>query len=515
VRLEKDEATDERFADWFTRRRYLSDRDPHDEASCAADATGARVTLRVSRPGIGSPELLFDLETGTLLAATNVTATGTRSGTFFGAWSPADANGVRWPAEWSERPEVGSLTRSRVTANEAGLQCAPRAPGWPTAPSCTSPFSPRFTLNFPPEGGAVRLPLAYYLGELALKIKVGGRDVWALLDSGAELTAIDATTPTGAAFVPALTAEGAAATQKVRMGLGEVESIGIGKLTAAHSTVVSVPIPALDSYGDKRPDVILGYPLFLAAAIRIDYAKNELTIAKTGALLHTARAQALPVTLLGGIVAAKATIEGKDALLQLDTGNGGPLSLNRAWTDANGIPGARPTKQLRGLFGAGEEATTLSLVRLANAQLGPIAWDGRVASYGEAPASGFIAGLVGNRVFSRCAAMVWDLPARTVWFEPPCDRPSPDQLAGWRLDRKEDPKHEGRPWVVSALVDGAAASNAGVAVGDRILEVDGNPATRDRRFESATERPAGTKVPVSLLHEGVTKRVVLDLTLVP
>ena len=52
--------------------------------------------------------------------------------------------------------------------------------------------------------------------------------------------------------------------------MGELETVIVGDLLLQHLPVASVPIPALDDAGDKRPELILGYSLFEAMAVRID-----------------------------------------------------------------------------------------------------------------------------------------------------------------------------------------------------------------------------------------------------
>jgi hypothetical protein len=59
---------------------------------------------------------------------------------------------------------------------------------------------------------------------------------------------------------------------------------------------------------------------------------------------------------------------------------------------------------------------------------------------------------------SRCAAVVFDVARRTLWLEPPCDRPSPEPNAGWVVALSPEPAHADRPWLLSTVfADGAAA----------------------------------------------------------
>jgi hypothetical protein len=300
----------------------------------------------------------------------------------------------------------------------------------------------------------------------------------------------------------------------VQSSVGELDTIAIGPLDLGRVAAVAAPLPDMFD-DDGRPAVILGLPLLLSAAVRVDYAKGEIVLAQRADDIRTAGAIRMPVLLLDGRVIAGATVGGTDALVALDTGSNVGFHLSKAWADAHGIPGPYPTRVVDGAFGVGERSTREILVRLPLASLGPIPHDDRVALIGEGSSLDFLAGEVGNEVLAHCTAIVWDLEARNVWLEPPCDRAVPEPLGGWLLRREEEPKRADRPWVVQGLIDGGAAASAGVRVGDRLLEEDGKPATRARAIKESVRRPAGTRVPVVLERDGKTRRVVLKLVRAP
>lgn len=508
VRLAGVEAVSPALDAWLLRRAYVTAFDvARDTARCedtgAGPSSGARVDLLFSRPELGAPVLAFDLESGALLSVAHTQADGKATRTTYEAWSDAD-HGVRWPRRSTEHPLVGSTTVHDHARVVRGLDCV-RFEGQGVAipdrgAPCTAPPQERFTLRWPAgERPRVRLPLTYLGSELLVRARLGGREVNAFLDSGAGATAVDATTPAGAELHPALELTGAGATQKLRLGFGELPSLDLGDLHAERVPTVGVPIPALDAFGDKRPELILGYSFFAAAVVRVDYKRLEVVLAKStgGMFAKGSEPRAVPLRVLDGKLVAEGVVEGSPAPFEIDTGNGGGLDLFKRWAAARGLPGSRPVVELKGRYGAGAAETTATFYRLGTASLGPITFDEHITHVSDPPASGLLAGLAGNDVLARCDAVVFDVGKRTLWLEGTCDRPVPERRAGWRLEKRPDPSAADRPWVVSALWPDGAAQRAGVLVGDRVLEVGGKPATLDVASLWALEQqPAGTKLHV-------------------
>ncbi len=509
---------------WLLRRSYVTTFLPSlDPARCfdVGPGAGARVDVAFGRPELGSPVLSFDLASGALLAVSATQADGATLVTTYEAWSEPD-HGVRWPRKSTEHPALGSVSSREYAPVLHRLECMHEGPTGTPIPekgaACTEPPPDRFVLQWPAGAdGRVRLPLTYLGNELLVRAKIGGREVFAFLDSGASATAVDATTTAGAEFRSLVEISGAGATQRVRLGFGELESVELGALRAMHVPTVSVPIPALDAFGDKRPELILGYAFFASAVIRVDYKRKEIVLGKTAAGLFSkgSEPRAVPLVVLKSKIVVDGSVEGTRARFEVDTGNAGGLDLYKAWASAHGLPGARPVVTMKGRFGAGTEETTSTFYRLTNAALGPVAFDGHLSSVGDPPSSGVIAGLAGNQVLARCDAVVFDVAKRTLWLEGACDRPVPESRAGWRLAKKPDPSHPDLPWVVGALWPDGAAERAGVQKGDRLLEVAGKPATVDVAPLWAIEQQAvGTKVPVVIERAAAPKnrvRLVVEL----
>ncbi len=525
--LSRAEGVDAVVDAWLLRHGFLAASGAELKVRCEDLPTGgARVDLAFTRPDLGSPTLAFDLETAALLSVVHQQPDGRATTTTFEAWTDPD-HGVRWPRKSTERPVVGSAITIEVTSVVHGLECSRIDPSGVALPergaACAAPPPDRFVLQWPPPDALgrtlVRLPFAYLGGEILVRAKLGGREVTAFLDSGAGVTAVDASTPAGAHFKPSMEMTGAGSTQKVRLGFGELPTIDLGDLHAQHVPAVSVPIPALDAFGDKRPELILGCSFFASTVIRVDYKHLEIVIAKSTAGLFAKgnEPRAVPLRLLRSKLIVDGSVEGVPAQFEVDTGNSGGLDLYKKWAFAHDLPGARPVATMKGRFGVGTAETTSSFFRLAKASLGPITFDDRISHVADPPGTGIVAGLAGNEVLARCEAVVFDVRQRALWLEGPCDRPVPERRVGWRFEKKADPAYLDRPWVVNALWPDGPAERAGIRLGDRVLEMGGKPATADVAVLWALEQqPAGTKLPIVVSRARTKERIVVELrTLTP
>lgn len=503
-----EEETDVRFDDWFWRRRWLLA--AVEKATCTNDGlSGAHVDLAFGHPEIGSPVLSFDLDTAALVEATHVQSDGRIDRTSFDAWSEPDTTGVRWPAKTISHPASGSTTTTIYERARANASCVKRTdkgePSLREGPECAEvPESPA-RIRWP-SSGRVRMPLAFVRRSVIVRAKASGRELDAILDSGASITVIDATTPAASLFKPAAEVSGSSSTQAVKAGIGELSAIGMGDLVVTNVPAASVPIPALDALGKRRPELILGYTFFAAGVVRVDYARSEVVLAKPGTALASANARSVPIRIAGGKLLVQANVEGQAAWFELDTGNSGALDLYRKWADAKGIPGGRPVTKALGRFGAGTGHTTAHFYRLKAASLGPIDFAGGLVHDGDPPDVGVVAGLAGNSLFARCDAIVIDHDARKLFFEGTCTRPVPENKMMWRFLKKDD------TWEVDLVVPGSSVDAAGIKEGDVILEVGGKAIGEDpTALEPLETQPEGTRIPVVFERGGTKRKVVVDL----
>lgn len=509
------EATSLAYEDWFLRRRYLVS--SPSGAQCAMAGDKPMITLAYDTAQIGAPTLVFDLASAELVQTTHWAAAGRRHTVDIAEWSAPDAHGVRWPSKISQTHEVSDPTMSTLKALAPGFQC-PHAADAP-ASVCITPPTPALSITWP-KGAKVTVPFKLVGGEILIEVLLDGRKVWAFLDSGAGITVVDAEMPAAQTFQPAITVTGTGASQTLKFGLGELPRVELAGIVLSHLPVASVPIPALAAFGATRPEVILGYSLFTGAAIKVDYAKQQLELARAADSLTNDKMIALPVEDLEGKLIAKSTIEGHDAAVEVDTGNNAGFAFFKSWTDQVKLTDGHKTIDVVVRSGAGTTPTKETELRIKTAMLGPIHYDDRIANINDPPGMGFVAGLVGNSILSRCSAVVFDHAHRTLWLEGPCDRPmKPEPMTGMHMTRKEDAsdaKTKGLPWIVEAVETSGPAETAGVLIGDRLASVDGKAASGDVEvMHAAFDKPEGRKVVIEVLRGPKLEKKKLVIVLAP
>jgi hypothetical protein len=296
--------------------------------------------------------------------------------------------------------------------------------------------------------------------------------------------------------------------------LGEIpEPVELGGLLVRHLPVAAAPVPSFDEFGERRPEMLVGYPIFLGTAVRIDYAKEEFLLSRDASRLHSRSAIALPLKLLGETVVAEGRIDGLAGWFVLDSGDSETLDLFQDWALAHGFPGQRPSYAVRQQSEIGDRETDEKRMRPLTFEFGPIHLDEPLVALDSVRSpSDRIAGQVGNGVFAHCAAVVFDVANRTLWLEPPCDRDLKEDLSGWTLKRKDSSAYPDRPWVVGFVLPGGSADLAGVMAGDRILRLGGRPAILEvSTFETLTKQAPGTMVPAVLARDGVEREATLRL----
>jgi hypothetical protein len=503
VRPEGSEASDINFDAWLEGRRYLID--PSSESSCAIEGDRAIAVLKWNLPAVGNSVLAFDLDNGVLLWAKHIRGSGAWMRTDIREWGPADA-GVRWPLTKSSERASEEPSLTRLESVKPGLACA-------AGGDCLAPTGTPFQIAWWGRSKVATVPFEYVQHELLMPAKIGQSTVWATLDSGSQLMWIDSVSPASLFNAHPFAVDGMPS-KKGLFGRSEFESIVVGEVVLQRVPVSGAPFPAFSEFGGKRPQLILGYPLFQAAAIRIDYAKGEIVFARDVSLLDISGHTAIALNDVDGEPVADVMLAGHLARLAVDTGDNGSIDLIDSWTTANHLPGEFPFHDELG----SNDLPPRRLFRMPNAQLGPITLEQslvsiRAAAVDRRPELSSIAGRIGNRFLSRCPSVVFDLPHGKLWFEPPCERPFDEYRGNWRLERRNDPLFIDRPWVIEGVFEGGSADRAGIANGDRLLELGGQPATllNITEINRLCYMPAGTNLPVVIDRRGLRKTVTMTL----
>jgi hypothetical protein len=490
LRANEVRATDE----WIMRRQYLSAFDKtRDGSRCQLDGAKRQIIVHEKIPELGEPRLVFDQDSAELIGAEFRGTDGTMS-TRTMTWNARAGSAPSWPTHAAQQSGEGStieFSSEQIAASSADAFALPASLleiAWP-------------------KSGSVHVPMKLYGGEILIDVTIGGKKARALLDSGAGISIVEAGGNAADAFESELEFDGQSATQKIRFGIGKIAEAKVGGLVIKNIPAARVPIPMLDQFGPNRPDVVLGWSLFEGQAVRIDYAKNELVFAHDASALHAAAAPSLDFQDLDDKVTAIAKLGIKDALFQLDTGNASGVAVYGSWAKKNRVPpeGA-PMATLKGQFSAGTDVTSNSFYRSAIA-LGPVSAQSDFVEVSEGPGNGAIAGLIGNMVFAKCSAVVFDVPNRKLWFDGACGRSPMQSHTWWTLTRKEDASNAKTPWIVASTAAKGSADTAGVLPGDRLVAIDGKSVGPAYDFISTFTRPLGTKYALTVMRGTETKKL--------
>lgn len=302
-----------------------------------------------------------------------------------------------------------------------------------------------------------------------------------LLDSGAQLTHYTAELVAAAGLRTSgrvgITGTGSG---RVRGAYVAPAALRIGTLTLPVGRGISAPAetlfgPVFSGTG-RRFEGVVGYDLFAAYAVEIDYSARLLRLyPRRGAPVA---GDPVPIRLIdrkpyvdAGLTVGGATLP---ALLHLDTGFGGTLSLNgRFVAQQNLLARAGPTLAavMRGVGGAGEAR----LARIDRLRFGPIAAERPIVSLFLIQGAGVraeSAGRIGGELLRRYRVTI-DYAARTVRFVPGTGAGAPFEadMSGVSFLQAPD-----GGFVAAGVAEGTAAAEAGVRAGDRLLALDGRPA---------------------------------------
>ena len=256
-------------------------------------------------------------------------------------------------------------------------------------------------------------------------------------------------------------------------------ALRIGSLELPVSRGIAAPADELFgpvySGSGRRFDGVVGFDLFAAYAVEIDYAGRQLRLYPRGS--GPARGEAVPIRLIDRkpYFEAQLAIGGAaiPARLHLDTGFGGTLSLNGRFVEARGLlarVGPTLASTMRGVGGASEAR----LARIDGLSFGPVEVRRPIVSLALTQGAGVrsdSSGRIGGELLRRYSVTI-DYASRTVRFAPGdgIGQPFETDMSGLSLLEPA----EGHV-VVAAVAETGPAGEAGVRRDDRLIAVDGRP----------------------------------------
>jgi len=267
----------------------------------------------------------------------------------------------------------------------------------------------------------------------------------------------------------------------MEMAYARVGHLGMGGADIRDLAFLVMPYPhEFYERGEGREPIagILGLEIFERFAVTFDYDKNQLVLQAydRGDAPPAEHGERLPVTFTYDMPLVDASLDGKQGVFGIDTGNGGLTLLFPQWAARNGIAahyehGApAPTGGVGGLF-------TAHFAHAQGLQLGTQKLDNVVAMLTRADAGATgnptEAGNIGQDILSRFNVHFDYRRAKMVLLPRKPPVPAQYAMAGFRASKSAaQPDRYKVSWVLA----GSPAAEAGLKAGDFIVAVNGKAA---------------------------------------
>jgi hypothetical protein len=322
-------------------------------------------------------------------------------------------------------------------------------------------------------------------GPLLFELDTGGHLIFtADAARGLNLTPIGAFSSTGAGQAV------------VKAGFVKVHEVRIGDAVIRDQPVKVLPLRA--SSNDRGPRAprsgILGLELFERFAVQLDRNAHSITLTPLSEFTHRGKGTALPLQFTEDAPLTQGAIQGIAGIVELDTGNSGPATLEGLWATNHGLA----EQFSRGVVtsGSGVGGDYRDTVNRATLKLGPFDLPNELVSYVGIVERGAdsvqsLAGNFGEPILQQFN-ITFDYARYVVWLDPlPGRAPRAFNRTGISLT-----KNAPEQFTVTQILDGSPAARAGVVVGDFITAVDGRPASTMAVFDARSLflQPAGTQI---------------------
>ncbi len=381
------------------------------------------------------------------------------------------------------------LPRSAALAAWLSLACGHRPTSAPLVPVVAVPFDAY--------GGAIYVPAV-----------INGDSVWLMLDTGLSRTGLDRdwARTVGIEPVPA-------------SSTAVVDTIRLGELTLANHRVALYPLHGLSEASGRLEVGLVGHDVLQHYAVEIDYRQRRVRLFDAARYHYRGAGTTVRFTADADLplLRAQVKVRGRRAIparLLLDTGASGLcLILTTSFAEQHGLGTVAPAIQAPiGTGLVGELHGTI--VRLQEVRLGGLTVPSPTTGLGG-EYKGFLSrtdidGVIGNSVFEGTRLIV-DYVGRRAIVEPrpvdgsPCDF----DMSGLRLAARG-------PGLAHIMVDyvvpHSPSAEAGIAVGDELLLIDGRGvAAGDLSDARKALRADGEVRQLVLRREADTIRVALKL----
>ena len=344
--------------------------------------------------------------------------------------------------------------------------------------------------------GMARVPFTLDNNHIHVDGTIDGKPVHLLVDTGgANVLTPEAAKRLGLKSEGKLAASGVG-DQRVDLAFAHAASVRVGEAELVRPVFYIIDFGMLAAIEGRPVDGLVGFEMFRRFRVSIDYARRELLLATPAAFAAPTDAHVVPFEMAGRIPIIAATLDGVPVRLSVDTGSRSFLSLHSPFVRAHdsiaryragaeqvigwGVGG--PSRGRRVRFG------TLSIGDLSLRDVPGDLFTGDKGAF----ANPDLAGNLGSGVL-RKFTVTFDYDAKKMYLAPNGEYGKHDAVDRSGLMLALD----GDALQVVALAEDGPGQRAGLAVGDRLTRISGEP-TSARTLAAWRERfaelPAGTKL---------------------
>jgi hypothetical protein len=374
--------------------------------------------------------------------------------------------------------------------------------------------SPDFTIaNNKP---STTLPFDLIDNRIVIDVKLNGKGPFRFIfDSGASaVVAPEVVRQLGLKIENLQTGGGGVGEQLVERGEASISEIEVGDihLPAQDFGVISFADTKY-VFGANRIEGIIGFPLFKRLVVQVDYERKQLTFTQPAHFAYKGSGTIVPIDFDRHLPLIRGELDNVPGIFVIDTGARSALILYGPFVEQNNLR-TKYKASFEGITGWGIGGPVRSqIVRVKILKLGSVEVRNLIARLSlqksGALTSAARAALVGPDVLKQFTT-IFDYSRRQMIFEKNKQYGKPDSYdrSGMWFG------HVGDHFEVIDVIAGGPAADAGIKVGDQILEIDGErteqldlPAVR-LRFKNDSPKK---RVRLIINREGQRREVVLIL----
>lgn len=259
-----------------------------------------------------------------------------------------------------------------------------------------------------------------------------------------------------------------------------VDKLQLGDAEIDRQSFLVLPLPnVMTDLGNQPPIAgILGLELFERFAVSLDFDKKEMTLQYFAAYTPPTGAKSIPISFTDDMPLIQATMDGQRGIFGVDTGNSGPLMLFPQWAGRHGLTAYYMAGVPATNGGQGGQFTTHSAF-IRSLRIGGL--DVPADEVGEltpeqagSTSNPSEAGNLGLPVWKHFL-VAFNYRRGEMYLKPRANFVLPAQTASAGFAAV---KLEPAAFTVVKLLAGSPASKAGMKQGDKIIDVDGIPASK-------------------------------------